>query len=225
MLSSITFGRFYVLMSVCVVSLFPVLTVYAQNAESNTSVIENVQVKSFYTGSLIHSNQIVDFYTQVENNGTVFERPTGYLEIFNIFGQKVATRTFNEIGTSIPPQSVQNFNITWEGDGQGFGRYQAILSVVHGEKDRQSTSIRTSSFWILPVHIILPVLGVLAFLLLSTYISMKLDVQKAISHNRDGIPLVLKKRKILDVSTLLLVTIVMLALTALFLIIILILFA
>lgn len=132
--------------------------------------------------------------------------------------------TMNEQGGGVFPMADRLFTATWEDEGPGFGRYEAILSMVYGEQGRQSTISSTVSFWILPMNIILPALGVLGFLLLVTFISVKLYVHKTI-RDISGARRVVRRRRSGGMSALLLVTVVMLAVTALFLIILLALFA
>jgi UPF0716 family protein affecting phage T7 exclusion len=96
--------------------------------------------------------------------------------------------------------------------------------MVYGDQGRQATISSTASFWILPMNIILPALGVLAFLLLVVFISVKLYINKAI-RGVGGTRRIVRRRRNGGMSALLLVVVVMLAVTALFLIILLALFA
>ena len=187
--------------------------------------VENAQIRSFSTDNYIHGEAVVDFATRVENKGTVLVRPTGPLEVFNMFGKRVALLTFNESKAGIFPQSTREFTIRWEDEGPGFGRYQAVLSMVYGDKGRQATISSTVSFWILPMNIILPAVGVLAFLLLATYVIVRLYVRRTLQGVSGGTRRLVRRRKNTGISALLLVAVVMLAVTALFLIILLALFA
>jgi len=187
--------------------------------------VVNAQIRSFSTGNFIYGKPVVEFAARIENKGTVLVRPTGPLEIFNMFGKRVDLLTFNESKNGVFPMAEEEFLMTWEGEGMGFGRYQAILSLVYGDQGRQSTISSTASFWILPMNIILPALGVLAFLLLAAYISVKLYVNKTLMSATGGTRRIVRRKRQGGVSALLLVTIVMLAVTALFLIILLALFA
>lgn len=186
--------------------------------------VENAQIRSFATGNFIYGKPIVDFTARIENKGSVLVRPYGPLEIFNMFGKRVAMLTMNESKKGVFPLASEDFVITWEADGPGFGRYQAILSMVYGDQGRQATISSTASFWILPMNIILPALGVLAFLLLTAYIFIKMYVNKTIRNIGGGQRRVIRRKKS-GTSALLLVTVVMLGVTALFLIILLALFA
>ena len=187
--------------------------------------IENAQIRSFATNNYIYGEPVIDFSARIENKGTVLVRPVGPLEIYNMFGSRVATLTFNDSKAGIFPLTTRDFAITWEDDGPGFGRYQAVLSLIYGDLGRQSTISSTATFWILPMNIILPALGVLGFLLLTVYISIKLYVRRTLQGAGGVRRRVVRRRQGNSMSLLLLITIVMLAVIALFLIILLALFA
>jgi len=188
--------------------------------------VENAQIRSFSTGNFIYSKALVDFNARIENKGTVLVRPVGPLEIHNMFGKRVAMVVMNEKKAGIFPLSERTFNVTWEDEGPGFGRYEAVLSMVYGDQGRQSTISSTVSFWILPMNIILPALGVLGVLLLIAYIAVKLYIGRTIRNISGGVTRrVVRRRRNGSMSALLLVTVVMLSVTALFLVILLALFA
>lgn len=189
-------------------------------------VIENAEIRQFSTGDFIYGSPNVDFHARVENKGTVLVRPIGPLEVHNMFGKRVALLTFNESKAGVFPMSERPFDITWEDEGPGFGRYEAVLSLVYGEQGRQSTISSTVSFWILPMNIFLPSLGILAVLLLVTFISVKLYIRRKIRGATGASRRVVRQRQRNGgMSALLLVIVVMLAVTALFLLILLALFA
>lgn len=185
--------------------------------------VVNAQIRAFSTGNFIYGKPVVDFTARVENKGTVLVRPVGPLEVYNMFGKKVALLTMNEKKSGVFPGSERAFELSWEHDGPGFGRYEAILSMAYGDQGQQSTISSTASFWILPMNIILPSIGVLAVLLLVAYVSVKLYINRAI-RGFTGSRRIVRRRKG-GMSALLLVVVVLLAVTALFLIILLALFA
>lgn len=189
--------------------------------------VVNAQIRQFSTGNYIYGQSKIDFNARIENKGTVLVRPIGPLQITNMFGKRVAMLTFNESKAAVfPGVTRDDFNIVWEDEGPGFGRYQALLSLAYGDQGRKSTISSTVSFWILPMNIILPAVGVLAFLLLAAYISVKLYIRSKLQMMTGGSRrIVQNRRRNGGMSALLLVAVVMLAVTALFLIILLALFA
>lgn len=186
--------------------------------------IESAQIRSFSTDNYIHGESKVNFKARVENKGTVLVRPTGPLEVFNMFGKRVALITFNESKAGIFPFTTREFSVEWEDEGPGFGRYQAILSLVYGDQGRHSTITSTLSFWILPMNIIMPAVGVLAVLLIGSYVGVKLYIRRSVQTMATGRRLVRRGRGN-GLSALLIVAVVMLGVTALFLILLLALFA
>lgn len=188
-------------------------------------VTENAQIRSFRADKLVYGTTDVTFFTEVENKGNVLIRPIGPIEIYNMFGTEVATLMVNEAQGGVFPFTRREFVVNWQDDGIGFGRYQAIVSMVYGELGRQSTISSTVSFWVLPMNIITPALIILAVLLLASYFGVRMYVRRTIATMSGGRRLVRQRRRRGGMSTLLLVAIVMLAVTALFLIILLILFA
>jgi hypothetical protein len=187
--------------------------------------VENAQIRSFSTGDYIYSKSKIDFKARIENKGSTLIRPIGPLEIYNMFGKRVAMLTFNESKAGIFPFVTRDFDITWENENPGFGRYEALLSVVYGDEGRQATISSTASFWILPLNIILPALGVLAVVLLIAYVSVKIYINRTIQNVSGSTRRIVRRRKSSGMSALLLVVVVMLAVTALFLLILLALFA
>lgn len=184
----------------------------------------NAQIRSFSTDNYIHGESNVNFRARIENKGTILVRPTGPLEIYNMFGKRVALATFNENKAGVFPFTTREFELKWTDEGPGFGRYQARLSLLYGEQGRLSTISSTLSFWILPMNIIGPALGVLAVLLLVSYIGVRVYIRRSMSAVVGGRRLA-RRRRGGGVSMLLTVAVVMLGVTALFLILLLALFA
>ncbi len=191
-------------------------------------VEESGTIRSFSTGNYIYGNlSNVDFNARIENSGNTLIRPFGPLEVRNMFGKRVATLTMNDTKAGIFPGQTRDFTMVWKGEGTGFGRYKADVSLIYGPQGRQQTMSNSLSFWVLPMNIILPALGVLAVLLLIVYVSIKVYVRRQlsmagvssrrnVSRRRGGGP---------DSSAFLLVFVAMLTVTALFLILLLVLFA
>lgn len=188
-------------------------------------VTEGAQIRSFRTDNLVYSQTKVAFTADVENKGNVLIRPYGQIEVYNMFGKEVATIPVNESQGGVFPFTQREFMVTWEDDGVGFGRYQAVIAMIYGETGHHSTISSTVSFWILPMNIITPALIILAVLLLVSYLLVRMYIQRTIATMSGGRRLVRRTRRSRGTSTLLLVAIVMLVVTALFLIILLALFA
>lgn len=187
--------------------------------------VDSLQIRSFATGNFIYSKPHVDFAARLENKGSTLARPIGPLEIYNMFGKRVALLTMNESKGGVFPGAERTFEIVWDDAGPGFGRYEAILSMVYGDQGRQTTVSSTASFWILPLNIILPALGILALLLLVVYVSIRVYINRTLAGYGGARRIMRRRRGKGGMSAMLLVIVVMLAVTALFLLVLLALFA
>jgi hypothetical protein len=188
-------------------------------------VIDSAQIRSFSTDNFIYSKTDVEFLARVENKGNVLVRPYGPLEVTNMLGKRVAMITFNEKRGGVFPKSIRDFDLTWQDENPGFGRYEARLSLVYGDPlIGQKTITSVTTFWVLPMNIIGPALIVLLTLLLLVYISVKLYIRRAVLIMSSGRRLTPRRGR-QGVSLFIVVSVSMLATTALFLLLLLILFA
>ena len=188
--------------------------------------LETAQIRTFSTDKLIYGATNVNFDARIENKGNVLIRHYGPLEIVNMFGETVANMTFNESLGGVFPGTIRDFDMTWQEDSPGFGRYVARLSLVYGDSTSGQKSITsTVAFWILPMNIIGPALIVLSVLLLVTYVAIKLYIRNRVQTLAQGRRMIRRQGRRGGNSTLTVVLIAMLSVTALFLLILLLLFA
>lgn len=188
-------------------------------------VKEQGTIRSFSTGNYVYGSLSVDFHARIDNEGSTLIRPFGPLEVYNMFGKRVATLTFNESQSGIFPGQTRDFSLQWSDDGTGFGRYTADVSLIYGLPGAQQTMSNSLSFWVLPMNIIGPALAVLAVLLLIVYVSVRMYVRRQLSMAGVSKRRVASRHRGPDSSAFLLVFVSMLTVTALFLIILLVLFA
>jgi hypothetical protein len=186
---------------------------------------ELANIRQFSTSQYLYGSQKIDFSVRIENSGNVLVRPIGPLEIYNMLGNKVGELMFNEKQSGVFPGATVSFDdISWEGNSVGFGRYEAIISPVYGDYGAKKTMSSTVTFWILPMNIIGPALGVLAVILLITYAFVRVYIKRSLAHVGHGRRIVPRRSKGGSSATLL-VVVVTLTVTALFLIVLLALFA
>jgi hypothetical protein len=189
--------------------------------------VEKAEIRQFSTDNYIYGKPQVTFNVKMENTGNTLLRPTGPLEITNMFGKQVASLSFNKDLSGVFPGTTREFTLPWTETGTMFGRYEAIISPVYGEDGFKQTVSSTVTFWILPMNIILPSLIALAVLLLITYVSVRIYVRNKLAYYgavQSGRRLV-RRRKESNSSAFLLVFVVMLTVTALFILILLAFFA
>jgi hypothetical protein len=142
-----------------------------------------------------------------------------------MLGNQVANFTFNPDQAAVFPNNEREYlNINWTGDSIGFGRYEAIVSPIYGDEGAKRTMSSTVTFWILPMNIIGPALLVLGTLLLIVVVSVKVYIRRSLAHINPGRRIVRQRRRKGSSATLL-VIVVSLTVTALFLIVLLALFA
>ncbi len=189
--------------------------------------IEQAQIRQFSTDNYIYGKSEVNFNLKFENTGNTLLRPRGPLTITNMFGKEVANITFNEDQAGVFPGDTREFNFSWSSDSTGFGRYEAMVSPSFGEDGFKQTVFSTATFWILPMNIILPAAGVLAVMLLIAYISVRVYVGRKLAYYSAtaGTRKIVRRRSDRSTVPLLLILVVLLSVTALFLLILLALFA
>jgi len=191
----------------------------------NGDCAEEANIRQFSTSKFMYGSQDVDFNVRIENTGDVLVRPIGPLVIHNALGKRVGEVMFNESRAGVLPGQTREFDaINWTGDALGFGRYEAVLSPVYGDDGAFKTMSSTVTFWILPFNIVGPALGILAVLLLVTIVGVKLYVRRALAQANVGRRMVRRRGQSGSSATLLIVVSVLIVL-ALFLLVMLVLFA
>lgn len=143
--------------------------------------VESAAIRQFSTDRYIYGSTNVDFTLRIENTGTVLIRPNGPLEVHNMFGKRVALLDFNSSLAGVFPGTTREFSFNWKNEGTGFGRYEVRVSPVYGDKGSKNTISSTVSFWVLPMNIIGPALGVLVILFIAIYIGVKIYVRRTVA--------------------------------------------
>ncbi len=193
--------------------------------------LESARIRQFSTSQYIYGKTNVDFNVRIENEGNTLIKPIGPLEVKNMFGKQVAMLKFNESQAAIFPKTGRNpegtreFEINWTDESPGFGRYEALLSVVYGEQGSINTISSTVTFWVLPMNIVTPALIGLSVLFLVIFVTVKVYVKRSMAVANSGVTRRLVRSRQQNQFPVLLVFISMLAVTALFFIVLLLLFA
>ncbi|MFZ6036406.1 MAG: hypothetical protein ACOYUK_04665 [Patescibacteria group bacterium] len=156
-------------------------------------VIEAGDIKEFILqDDATSANRLpLTFVTRYENSGNVHLRPTGMIEVNNMFGNAVASLEFNPSNGATLPQTIRKYETVWQkGDvstDTGFwaefknerknfaiGRYTAAISTQAGI-DTTINKSATLTFWVLPWHVMIVwgigiiIILVLLWLLLRRY--------------------------------------------------------
>jgi hypothetical protein len=160
---------------------------------------EEALIKDFVTDKTHYSTPVkVKFITRIENLGNVHVQPIGFINIFNMFGEKKGEISFNDNARSALPKTVRKFEDSWENE-MGFGRYKAEVVLSYGmppdaggEGRKSLTSV--AYFWVIPWRIIAPIAGVFLFLLIALVLGIRFYKNRAIKlameayNMRDGAP-------------------------------------
>ncbi len=192
--------------------------------------VESASIRQFSTSQFVYGSTNVEFEARIENEGNTLVTPMGPLEIHNMFGKRVAQIDFNESGASVYPKTSQSnglrsYTALWEDAGVGFGRYEAVLTLTYGDEGRKNNMSSTVTFWILPMNIIGPALGVLVVLLGIIYVFVRLYVRRSMAMISSGSNRRLVRSRQQSQFPVLLLVVSMLAMTTLFLIVLLLIFA
>ncbi len=188
---------------------------------------EDAQLREFSSTRIVYGSAAnVSFDTRIANLGNVLIRPHGVIEITDMRGSKVGLVKINDIGAGVFPETTKEFNDSWEYDGFAFGRYQAVVSLVYGEDGRKTISAATS-FWVLPLKLILTVLGSLFVALLILYVLVRSYINRKIremSGGRGGADLYARRNRS-PVPRLLIIALALLFLAIVFLVVLFLMFA
>jgi hypothetical protein len=192
--------------------------------------VDRANIREFSTSQYVYGTTNVDFEARVENEGNTLVSPYGPLEVYNMFGKKVTTLNFNDSQAGVYPKTafsdgMRTFSLNWQDEAVGFGRYEAVLALTYGDEGRKNTMSSTVTFWILPMNIIGPALAILAVLLIVVYVSIRIYVRRSVAMLSAGNVRRLVRTRQRNQFPVVLLMVTMLTVTALFLIILLLLFA
>lgn len=109
---------------------------------------EDPKSKKIFTGGP------VALHTRIQNEGNVQVKPTTKVEIYNIFGSKIAT--IDAKPGNVLPESVRRFDTTWDNKNL-LGYYKAKTTVTYGSNGDVLTS--ETSFWGAPLGLVLGIIG------------------------------------------------------------------
>ncbi len=149
-------------------------------------IVEDTQIREFYTSKTVYGSTPVPFTVKLENRGNVLSRPRGLIDITNMFGRKVDSILVNETNAGVFPQGTKIFNVSWEPGDLQFGRYDAVVALAVEGSQGTVTLSRLVQFWVLPMNIIAPALGVLLFFILLLYILIRMYVKRQLAGVRSG---------------------------------------
>ncbi len=146
---------------------------------------EDARLREFTSVKSVYDSPKVTFRMRVENLGNVLLRPHGVIDITDMRGKKVETVSVNDSAAPVFPGTDRIYSPVWDFHGFAFGRYQAVLSVIYGDDSRKTVSSVTS-FWVLPVKLILIVLGSLLAAILILFALVRMYVRRKLAEMGAG---------------------------------------
>lgn len=123
-------------------------------------ITEKASLASFYTSkedkqSSFFEDGKINFVTRIKNEGNVHVRPSGNIEVRDMFGGIVKNIEINsDKKSSVLPNSIRRFDSDLD-KGFMFGKYSANLTLGYGTNGQAITS--TIDFWVIPYKLILGV--------------------------------------------------------------------
>jgi hypothetical protein len=119
----------------------------------------------------------VTINTRFENTGNVHLKPSGLIELFNVFGEKEAVLQINAGFNSVLPQSIRKYENLWDapkyfGLFPRIGQYRAEGVVIYGSPE-VTQKLAPFYFFLLPKKFILTLLGGFVIFVLIVYILLK----------------------------------------------------
>ena len=131
-------------------------------------VIETAKIESFESDKNRYSKGPVNFDIRVKADGNVHVKPTGTIEVSNIFGSKIAT--IPVAGQNVLPSTVRNLKTKWD-HSQLFGPYKAKLTLTYGGTEQKLES--STRFWGAPIITIAIIAGILLLLFFFLWLPRK----------------------------------------------------
>ncbi len=144
-------------------------------------IIEDTQIREFYTTKTVYGDAHVGFTAKIENLGNVLSRPYGLIDINNMFGKKVASLVVNDKRSGIFPKTTREFSADWNPEDIQFGRYEAVITLAVPGISGTQTIYRVIQFWILPLDLITPILGGFLIFAITIYVLLRLYVRRQLA--------------------------------------------
>jgi hypothetical protein len=133
-------------------------------------VRDEARIRALSTSKLFYPSKHVDFTAKIENQGNILIRPYGPLTITSMFSSKPKVIGVNDSLAGVFPGTVRDFSFSWDEDGVGFGRYEAVLALSYDAESGQKTIDASVVFWVFPLKVILPILFAFIGIILLGYL-------------------------------------------------------
>ncbi len=149
-------------------------------------VRDEARIRSLSTSKLFYPSKHVDFMAKVENQGNILIRPYGPLTIKSMFGGKEKVVSVNESLAGVFPGTIRDLQFSWEEEGIGFGRYEAVLALVYDAEVGQKTIDASIVFWVFPLKVILPILFAFVAIIVVGYLLTRYYINQTLMRAAGG---------------------------------------
>lgn len=121
-------------------------------------------IQSFLSDSALYITQSkASFITKITNTGNVHFKPSGNIEVKNMFGKSLSVINLNPQGGNVLPDSTRRFDNSWGFKWYQVGYFTANLTVLYGVGQTPLTA--TTNFWIIPIWLMIAIAGILVLLM------------------------------------------------------------
>lgn len=176
-----------------------VLLKVSGETQQKASIASFYAAHSNFAQSSFFETPPVSFVERLKNEGNIHLKPTGTVQVRDMFGNVVSTMRVNgdpsdakNTPRSVLPQSIRRFDQTLK-DKPMFGKYTATLSLAYGDSNQKLE--QTIEFWVVPYkQIIAAILG-LAALIYLLIVGIKKYNAHIISKAQGGSPQNKKRKK------------------------------
>lgn len=131
-------------------------------------ISENLSVEEFFAsyngkkGGFFETGPIT-LTERLRNTGSVHVKPVGYVEVFDLFGKRIAQLPISNPARNVLPDSVRKFEQKIDRKNL-FGPYKAKFSADYGNGKKLESKVMT--FWVVPYKLILLIVLILIALVL-----------------------------------------------------------
>ncbi len=121
------------------------------------AITEKASLASFYSAhndkqASFFENGPITFVTRIKNQGNIHIKPSGSIELRDMFGGTMASLPVNKDKSNVLPSSIRRFEADYDKSWM-FGMYTANLTLGYGTNGQAITN--TITFWVIPYKIIL----------------------------------------------------------------------
>ena len=153
-------------------------------------ITEKANLASFFTSnnngdqSSFFETSPINFAVRIQNVGNVHVKPTGNIEVKDIFGNVVSSVSVNDTipPSSVLPNSIRRFDVKLDKSWM-FGMYTADLAMGYGTTGQAITN--TITFWVIPYKIILAALLAIATIMFILKRMLKVYNRRIIENHKN----------------------------------------